>query len=150
MATDTPLLDLVTTKVRKYVRIDGVNYEVRLSEDLSLAEGRRLNSLWRRLSEIERQPELSDEQSAEYAELLSTLVALALVDVPASVVSALSVGKRKAIVVSFFLLSAPGREPARAENAAAAAPSTGRKPSRGSRGSTAARRRTGSKTPPAV
>ena len=144
---DSPILDLVTTKPRKQVRIDDVSYDVRLSEDLSLYEGRKLDALMRQLSDIEAIEQMTAEQGVEYDALLGRLVAMALPDIPERVVAALSTGKRKAIVVTFFMLSALSGQTVRANTEKAAAQSTGPKPFPASSGTTAARRRRGSKPP---
>ena len=148
--TPPPVLDLSTERTRPTVKIDGRPYELRTSNDLTLANIRYLERVGPRLVYLESLPEMSAAAEVEYSGILARVLELGLVDVPAAVVEALGIGNRLAVARVFFELSMNGLTRMRAiataqAIAATAKPSSGARPSRGSKGSTAARSSTGSR-----
>lgn len=143
MAPTTPLLDLITTTPRDTIRIDGVIYELRRHEDLTLYDGRMLTKWGAQLDEIERLDDPTPQQGEQYAELLRNIVRLAVPDAGDTVIAALSPTAARQVLTVFIGLSGP-RRGAGSVAAPAAPSSAGKTPSLGSSASTAARRARGS------
>ena len=66
-------LDLDTLIIRPTVRIDGVTFEVRTAEELSVLENRRLFRLGKRIEAFEALDNPSDAEIAEYCEALGAI-----------------------------------------------------------------------------
>lgn len=151
MATATaapPVLDLITERERLTVKIDGVAYDLRDENDLTLEHYRLLEQAGQRMTTLEALPKMSKKQQAEYHELLKDACLLAL-DAPDAVIDRTGYLQRIAIFRTFSELSAPSllRMGASMQAArTAAAQSRGTSSSPASSGSTAGRtRRSGSR-----
>lgn len=146
----TPIFTLDTITPRDAVAIDGVNYELRRSTELSVLEHARLRRLSPRYDVlIDREENLSDEEAVELSSVLSDICAVVL-KAPSEVLAKLTDVQRLLIVSTFIALShgmRPLRETANTTGALGrqgmTSPSTGGTASHGSRGSTAVRRRRG-------
>lgn len=138
-----PLLKLDTLVQRDYLTIDGEPYDLRNAEELSLFDRERIIHYSTRMRWIEQKAERTNDDDVEYGGLVQKVVAM-IVDAPASVLDRLERPHREAICLTFI-----GLLLARLDLTRAKAPETpagrrtGAKSRRGSRGSTAARRRTG-------
>ncbi len=140
--TDT-LLDLDTLIGRPTIKIDGARYEILSPDELSVLDNRRFSRWQRQLEEMQA----GDEDDPELDDLVATMARKVLVGVPADVFDKLSGTHRIAVIEVFtgLLLRA------RLGVAEASAKAIGNLPtgaifSRGSSGSTAARRGSGWKT----
>lgn len=144
--TAAPILNLDTLAVRSSVAINGVKYGLRHTDELSVVQAHRLGRYAERYDELVEVTKtgqaLSEEDAQELADALEAIAPIAL-DAPPDVLQALTDLQRFQVVQTFISLSPIRRRPTRAIPAASAAPSTGEKPRRGSRASTAGRRRTG-------
>lgn len=105
-ATPPPILDFTTERTRLTVAIDGIAYEMRDENDLTLANYRLLQQAGPRLSELEDLPRMTPAQEAEYADLLKSICELAL-DAPERVIARTGIVQRIALVRGFCELSAP-------------------------------------------
>lgn len=138
------ILDLTTEHERLTVKIDGIAYDMRDENDLSLSHYRLLQQAGPRLAALEDLPAMSKAQESEYADLLLSVCLLAL-DAPEKVIERVGVVQRIAIVRSFCELSAPSlRRMGAAMQAKTQSPGTNSSPA--STGSTGRRtRRSGSR-----
>jgi hypothetical protein len=145
-----PVLDLTTEAERLTVKIDGVEYLLRQSNDLSLANLRFIERTGARLLALEagfEQGDLKEREEAEYASLLAQWCELAI-DAPQDVIEKVGVLNRALIIQSFLELSAPSllRLRATAQRMAMQAARTGGRSSPASSGSSGPpARRTGSR-----
>lgn len=137
------VLNLLTNETRPTVRINGVEYEMRLSSDFTIEEYRRFETLGPRLAALLLQETLSAGEAVEREALADEGCRLALV-APEVVLARLGGPNRIAILEAFITLSTPSRQPTGATTAPAAKPSSGTRSSRGSSGSSAGRRPSGS------
>lgn len=141
MAT-APVLDLATLLDPIRVRIDGTLYALHRPDALSLSQVARVDAL-RPDFEALRSSSASFTLTLDQLKTLESVLAemcLVVLDAPADVQARLSDPQRIAIIQAFTQLPPP-RQTA---GAVPLAPkSTGARSSRGSRASTAARRRTG-------
>ena len=147
MADRPPVLDLTTdVQPRATVRIDGVSYELRAERDLTLEQYRRVRVLTVQVGEglkARESKKLSKSAEQTLHGQLGEAAKLALVDVPPTVMRKLGRLERLAIFEA-FLVRLPNLLPASARSRMQeASRSGGMKRSRGSFGSTAARRRVG-------
>jgi len=146
MATQ-PILDLSTERERFQVRIDGVLYDLRARQDLTLREYRTLEVIGPQIVELEiKGDQMTDEDAKAYAALLDRGVHLAL-DAPDDVIAKLDDVQRRTVFRAFLELLAPALQKAGTPliNAAPVRPA-GTKSSPASSGSTAATRRRGKRT----
>jgi len=150
------LLDLnaAASADRPNVRIDGVPYVMRSEASFSMFENRRREALGRRLEELGEKIEngsASEKDALDFEDAVIETVVLVLDGAPRDVVAALEPGSRYRILEAFArLLPLDARQAVEATKAAArktkaARSSTGANGRRGFRGSTAARRSSGSK-----
>jgi len=147
-----PLLDLSTLIERERVNIDGTPYELRNPDELSIVESTRLT---RNGEEIERLHAAGPEAADQLDEVITDTARCVLVDVPDDVFDRLSGMQRLAVAEVFTerLLAARMQSAgAMAERLAAAGVTaetmqhpTGASSSRGSKGTSAGRRKTGSR-----
>jgi hypothetical protein len=139
------ILDLLLTNDadRPTVRLSGVEYEMRLKSDFTLEEHRRLERIGPRLGALLLKDELTPDEDAETSALLAGACQLALV-APGDVLARLGVTNQIDIAHAFFTLSTPSLQRTRARAEVAAPRPAGKTSSRGSSGSTAARRTSGS------
>lgn len=98
-----PLLNLDTLTERPIVSIDGVPYEMRSPDEISVLEFSRLGKLGRRMDAIEALEESSDEQQQEYERLLDR-VCRAVLLAPDDVHQRLRPQQRAAVVMTFTRL----------------------------------------------
>lgn len=122
-------LNLTTEAEPTHVTIDGEPYPLRRPGALTLSERVRFDGLLKTVIECEAEPEGKD---AEYEAAISDACRLALVGDPP--IDKLDLGSKVAIFRVFFLAGAPSNEAAKSNSR------------RGSNGSTAASRRTGSRS----
>jgi len=144
MAT-SPVLDLTTLLHRETVRIDGVRYDLKNDKELSIFDLARLERTAARIQAIDGAEATSPEQRADYDRLLEVAVRLVLV-APDAVHAALKTAHREAILWTFIRLSRPSLAPTRetrTETPTRPIAKTASRSARGSRASTAARRRAG-------
>lgn len=145
MAATRPLLDLTTLLQRETIRIDGIVYDLRNSNELTIFDLARLQRTADRVQQLDGLAEPTADELAEYARLLDRAVRIIL-DAPEAVHAKLRTAQREAIVWTFIGLSQPSlgltRAPA-TETAVTAPAKTARPSARGSRASTAARRKAG-------
>lgn len=145
MATSAPVLDLTTTEERPIIRINGVAYDVRLPQDLTLAGLRTLERLMPRSAILIDKLDLSNDEQVELSALLATVCELA-VAAPAPVLARLGDVQRAMVFRVFTELLSPGLEQAGAVLTQAmltlggTRPHGGTRSSHGSNGSTAATR----------
>jgi hypothetical protein len=135
-----PVLKLETITSGTPITIDGRPFEIRHPLALSLGALKRLTQLGLDIDAIEnkaRQGPITPEEESRWSALLRELGALVL-DAPADVRESLTDVQVATVVHVFTGLRSQTRT-----TAASARPSTGPKSSRGSRGSTAARRTNG-------
>lgn len=137
-----PLLTLSTLIDRHFVTIDGVNYDLRNADELSIVELDRMTRQSARFDQLFAQQIRSEEESAEYEAILHGLCNTIL-EAPDDVRAKLKDGQRADIVVAFTALSLRSLQSTRANQEAATVPPTGASSRRASRGSTGARRRRG-------
>lgn len=138
---DRPILDLTTPQTRPFVKINGIAYDLRTSNDLTLQAFRTLERITPQIGALLQQPELSDAEATTLSTLLAQGCAIGL-DAPADVLKGLGDVGRIQVFKVFAELSTPSLQRAGANLAARPAPGT--KPSRGSSGSTGARNASGS------
>jgi hypothetical protein len=140
MATpqSAPALDLSSTQARPFVRIDHVDYDIRITDDFTLPELRELERLIPRVVPLVRALEAGtadDAQCEELSTLLTALLTLALA-APLAVIEKIGdVNKVRIFRVFIDLLPSSLRE-ARATLEALQSPGRTSKP--GSNGSMAA------------
>jgi len=103
--TPPPLLDLDTLLVRLSVRIDGVPYEIRNRDELSVLGLRRVNLWCERFNQILVLEAPTAEQEAESAALLQK-ICQAVLDAPPDVHAKLQEQHRMAIADVFCTLRA--------------------------------------------
>lgn len=136
-----PILSLTTLTSSPLITIDGVAYELLHPQAVSLGQLRRIKQLGVDITALENKAEPTPEEDARLSQLMAALCGLVL-KAPAEVLAGLTDLQRQQVVVSFIQLRSTLRAPA--AGAVGANRSSGKKPSRGSRGSTAGRRTTGS------
>lgn len=102
-ASRAPLLDLNTLVIRPLVRIDGVAYEMRGPDELSILENHRLLALGKRAEAIEEIQDPTEADHAEYQEVLSRICRTVLL-APAEVLGRLLVPQRAAVALTFSRL----------------------------------------------
>lgn len=128
MAAADPILDLSTLiPDRPLIRIDGATYHLRSPDELTLAESLQFARWGRQIADLSKAP----DQEADLEQLLRSVAAAALADVPDEVKSRLSLPNNLAIVEVFTVLLL-GRRAGQAGAIAGTVQSTGHKPSRGS------------------
>lgn len=140
--TTAPLLDLTVTIDRPCIRFNGVNYEIRTAADLTIGEYKHLWQTAPQLSALLSKKDVSKEEDAARSQMLDDLCRLAII-APDDVHSRLGDVNRMSVFGVFTNLLFPSVSGARAKQGAAK-PKAGTRSSRDSRGSTAARRTTGS------
>lgn len=139
------LLDLGHYAEVNEIRIDGVGYELRQPDQLTLVEGARLKKIGPRHDELLRKEAagtLDETEAAELAVLLDTMTRVVLV-APETVHAALKDWQRIAIVLTFIGLSTPRLQATGATTEAAPSSSspTGESSSPSSRATTRRSRR---------
>ena len=141
MADQKPAFSFSTLHTGTPITIDGKPYQIRHPDSLSLGTLKRLELLAPRVGLLLQRDDLTPSDEQELSELLSTLCALML-DAPAEVEARLSDTQRVAILEAFTqlrslaLATGGAMRPARTVRG-------GKRSSRGSSGSTAARRMSG-------
>jgi hypothetical protein len=145
----TPALDFTKEKAdRPFVRIDHVDYDVRLSDDLTIPQIHEIDRLMPRIVPLNRKLELGtieEQEAEELSALLKRCVEIAL-SAPKTVVEGLGDVQRVQVFELFMRLLSGSDLAARAkelQRMMAANPSPGRTSSPASSGSTAARPKTG-------
>lgn len=149
MADSPHALDL-TTESRKTVRIDGIPYELRTDDDISVGQWRRFARIWNRILTIENQDrEITKADEVEAMTLLREGVAIALIGITPTVLERLGYAKCSQVIAVFMKLSGRGLTFVRATPMPEAPPaatspaSPGTTSSPGSAASTAATRSRG-------
>ncbi|MCX9146621.1 hypothetical protein [Erythrobacter sp. WG] len=94
-----PLLDLGTIVERPFITIDGKPFELRNTDELSVAESLRFGRWGKRLEEL--QADGGEEIAEELDALVATMARAILVDVPDEVFAGLSGTHRWAIIDVF-------------------------------------------------
>lgn len=143
-----PVLEFDTLNDGLPIRIDGQLYHLRSANALSLGALKRLERLAPRMGALLQQADLSEAEERDVSAGLVQLCDL-VVDAPAEVRARLTDAQRVRILEAFTQLPSPrvtGAIPGRG----AARGNGGKRPSRGSRGSTAGLRRSGTSTPPSA
>lgn len=139
------ILDLTTDDPRPVIAIDKIDYPIRSGGDLTLEQYRYLESVMPRAAVLLDKDKLTGDEGTELETLLGTVVPIAL-EAPAAVLAKLRPLQNLMVFQTFMTLSTPGLEAAtRALQAAQGASLNGTKHSPASSGSTAARRRPGSR-----
>lgn len=141
-----PLLDLSTlAPERPIVRIDGVDYEMTVAQDLGareFAEFNRLQAKYRDLFLAARTGQEEDIDGESLAAVVDALVRIAIRGVPDETLGRLPFTSKSDVVLHFFgTAGLIGEQPMQAADQPAR--STTPKRSRGSRGSTAGARGSG-------
>jgi hypothetical protein len=152
LAPRTPALDFKTGLVGTPIRIDGVIYEIRHPDMLPLGAIIRLEAMVPTLGPMmQRASQLSPEEEQVLSDDLRRLCADVL-DAPADVLARLSDQQRLLVTQAFIQLrrGAPSSTGATTHEAPTDAPSSGKKSSRGSRGSMAERQTNGSGVSPSA
>jgi hypothetical protein len=143
-ASTTPLLNFSTLLEGPIVGIDGERYHVRHPDGMCLGDFKRVELAAPRMAALTQAPSLTPAESKELSQVLDTLCRVVL-DAPAEVHDRLHESQRVAILNLFMrLLSVVSAGTGATATAALANRKTGAKSSRGSRGSTAGRQKTGS------
>jgi hypothetical protein len=139
-ATASHVLDLTTTEPPLTIKIDGIPYIIRRSNDLTLFEFKTIERLVPRVSVLLELAALSDDEGKELSDSLGRVCRLALV-APDAVHDVLGDVHKLQIFTVFVTLLTPrlGRTRATTE----AGRPHGAKPSRGSSGSMVATRSPG-------
>lgn len=99
MATSTPVLDLNT--VAPQVRIDGDFYVLRVRDDLSILTNTDYSKKLARIDVLRLNGQRTKKEETELATLLEQMCGVLLV-APASVIEALTMYQRLAVVNAFF------------------------------------------------
>jgi hypothetical protein len=144
-ATRQALLSINTLVEREFIRIDGQSYDLRSVDDLSILDYRRLAKMGEQLKPLMQAYEddtLTPEQATDFDDRLDRLCR-AVLEAPSDVFSKLQTVHRLNIALAFMGLSLPRLRQARAAQLEAMPPSKTPSSRRGSRGSTAARRKRG-------
>src|SRR5919109_5473343 len=136
------LLDLTTEQELKTIRIDAIEYPIKRSNDLTLAEYKRLERIAPRIAALIAADELTPDETKELSHLLDTTVRMAL-DAPADVQERLGDLNRTRIFEAFTTLLSLSLLTTRAELPSGANGSNGATSLGASAGTTAARRRSG-------
>lgn len=134
-----PALDLSTGVDRPFIRIDTIDYDLRVVDDFTALELKQLDRLMPRVLPLANkleQGEATEAQCEELSNLLSHLLTFAIAAPPEVVAKLGDINKVRVFRVFIDLLS-PRLQQARADLARASRPS-GKKSSRNSNGSTAA------------
>lgn len=140
MADALSLLDITTDIGRFHVRIDGVPHFISHPDALTLSQINQLQHLRPRAIEMQtRAEELTSDDERELGAILDRMVRIVL-DAPEAVHQKLIDAHRLAIVDAFSKLRSSGRKTGATVMAMSR---TGAKSSRGSKGSTVARRKAG-------
>lgn len=102
------LLELDTAApTRPLIKIDGIEYQLKVQDDLGLREEAELQRMRKSFAEIE-----SGENSAELANNLRRMVKILLIDLPDEVLDRLSDSKKLRIVSAFIQEVGKTRQPA--------------------------------------
>ena len=147
MAT-SPALDLFTDTERLTVRIDGIDYPLRTSNDLTLDSYKTLERIGPRIGVLFLQQSYSKADLREMSALLDTVTQIAIV-APEEVLRRLGDANRTMIAKVFFELLAPVLQRMRAVMEEES-PVPGMKPSLGFNGSTGPRPPVGRRKPPSA
>lgn len=134
-----PVLEFSTLEEGLPVRIDGQLYQIRSANALSLSALKRLERVAPRMATLLQRDDLTDDEAQDVAAGLVQLCDLIL-DAPAEVRARLKDAQRVSILQAFTQLRSPMVAGAIA-GLAQATRSAGKTRSRGSRGATAAARR---------
>lgn len=141
--TTAPLLDIFTTRDRPFIRIDGADYELRTSNDLTLEAYRAIERAAPRINTLIVKSGMSPAEESELSQLLDMVCRRALV-APDDLLGRLGDINRMVIFTAFTNLLTPSLLRTRA-TLAEASTAPGTKSSRGSRGSSAGNRKRGSR-----
>ena len=87
---------------RQIVRIDAIDYELKLADDLSLLQRRELNRAWTRILQIEEKENITKTEDQEYENLSRKLTGLLLIDYPREKLIATPRSVCEAVVMAFF------------------------------------------------
>jgi len=146
-----PILDLDTLTPYDYIQVDGQRYDLLRSDQLGLVAFQRIQQLCPRFDELMAPKSLTEDEEAELVAVLGSIVRIVL-RAPEAVIARLNDFQQLQVVLTFVRISprtpgmttrstmptppVPAPVPGRPPN-----PPTGVKRSRGSAGSTPARRR---------
>lgn len=98
-----PLVTLSTlAPERQTVRIDDVDYDLKLADDLSLVERRELNRTWTRVLQIEEKQDVTKTEDKEYENLSRKLMGMLLIDYPKEKLLKTPRSVSEAVVMAFF------------------------------------------------
>lgn len=136
----TPVLNLDAVASGPLVTIHGQAYEIQNPLSMSLGQIKRVRQLGIDIDALESKADLTDDDDARLSQLLGALCGQVLI-APADVVAKLTDLQKGQVLGAFMELRSMTRAAAEA-----ASPSTGRKSSRASRGSSGGRRKSGSGT----
>jgi hypothetical protein len=147
MATTAPLLDLVTIAPQYTIIIDGVSYFIRHTDALTLRQSLIADRAIPRIAELLK-TDLTEEEDRELSGLLQQVCQVVL-DAPLDVQARLTDVQKLQVFVAFTPLRSKLTPSVIGANAATAASPDGSNGSRGSKRTTAARRRAGTTGSPA-
>lgn len=99
-----PVLDLQTLIERPHVRIDGILYEIRSPEEISLLDAARIAALGNRLSELFSIAELSTAEEREIGEVVDQLYSKVNASIPDEVTERLPDDFKISIIEVFTTL----------------------------------------------